>query len=668
METAKPSHRQASSLACITLARLWTAHRPLYAFVLSADKRNPALATKTPAFTAFALPRIGLGTRMLCEARHSTTLWKRRRPRLTNMRTIGSEEIMQMNAPCNVGGRRQRRSDGTLKRAALGVLIACVGVAGMTAGAATWTWTGGASPDATWSNPANWDAGSPPANGCDLVFPAGPSSKAPQNDIGQGTLSSINSVTIADSGYDVISSSGSTLTITAGFVNSSSSGVANWRIKLSLAQVQTFSTTSASASTAFFGTWNLNSYALTISGSGEMDNTAVISGTGGITKNGSGTLSLANLGNNTYTGKTTVNGGTLFVIQESNLGANPTSLAADQLKLDGGTLQAGLDFTIGAANRGITLGAGGGTISVDSEKTLTITKVIAGTGNLTKVGPGTVKLTTATSTYSGKTIISDGTLGINSEARLGAGTGTFVPDLLTISNGATLNFFGNFAISGTKRGITIGTGGGIISVDDTMVTEVKNVITGVGDLTKTGTGSLKLSTAANTYTGKTIANAGTLLIDSETRLGNNPASFTADQLTIQDGATLEAFGSFTINGSNRGLTLDSGAGTILVDSGFTLVVAEQIAGVGALQVNGPGSLTLSGASSFGGGTTVSAGTLRVANVSGSATGTGAVGVGAGATLSGNGRVGGAVTVADDPTAVLYPNSSGTLTAGDNFDD
>lgn len=603
---------------------------------------------------------------MLCEARHSTTLWERRRPWSANMRTIGSEEIMQMNAPCNVGGRRQRRRDGTLKRAAIGVLIACVGVAGMTAGAATWTWTGGASPDATWSNPGNWDAGSAPANGCDLVFPAGPSSKAPVNDIAQGTLSSINSVTIADAGYDVTSTSASTLTIANGFVNSSSSGVANWRIKLSLPQAQTFSTTSASASTAFFGTWNLNSYTLTISGSGDMDNTAVISGTGGIIKNGAGNLGLANLGNNIYTGKTTVNGGTVFVIQESNLGANPASLAADQLKLDGGTLQAGLDFTIDDSNRGITLGAGGGTISADFEKTLTIAKIIAGTGNLTKVGPGTVKLTIATSTYSGKTIINDGTLGINAEARLGAGTGTFVPDLLTIQNGATLNFFGNVTISGTKRGITLGTGGGIISVDDTMVTELKNVITGVGSLTKAGPGSLKLSTAANTYTGKTIANAGTLMIDSETRLGNNPASFTADQLTIQDGATLEAFASFTVDDSNRGMTLDTGAGTILADSGFTLAVAEQIAGAGALQVNGLGTLTLSGASSFSGGTTVSAGVLRVANVSGSATGTGAVGVGAGATLSGNGRVGGAVTVADNATAVLYPNSSGTLTAGDNI--
>ncbi len=66
-------------------------------------------------------------------------------------------------------------------------------------------------------------------------------------------------------------------------------------------------------------------------------------------------------------------------------------------------------------------------------------------------------------------------------------------------------------------------------------------------------------------------------------------------------------------------------------------------GEGALEKIGAGTLTLAGASVYTAGTTVSLGTLVVANRSGSATGTGAVSVPAG-TLGGSGIIAGAVTI------------------------
>jgi autotransporter-associated beta strand protein len=66
-------------------------------------------------------------------------------------------------------------------------------------------------------------------------------------------------------------------------------------------------------------------------------------------------------------------------------------------------------------------------------------------------------------------------------------------------------------------------------------------------------------------------------------------------------------------------------------------------GTGALSKIGNGTFTMSGASVYTAGTTVSAGTLVVANMTGSATGTGPVSVTAG-TLGGSGIIAGAVTV------------------------
>ncbi len=82
-------------------------------------------------------------------------------------------------------------------------------------------------------------------------------------------------------------------------------------------------------------------------------------------------------------------------------------------------------------------------------------------------------------------------------------------------------------------------------------------------------------------------------------------------------------------------------------------------GTGSLEKTGEGTLTLSGASVYTDGTTVSGGTLVVANTTGSATGTGAVSVNAG-TLGGSGIIAGAVAIGtgSGPGAFLAPAHGG----------
>jgi PKD repeat protein len=107
------------------------------------------------------------------------------------------------------------------------------------------------------------------------------------------------------------------------------------------------------------------------------------------------------------------------------------------------------------------------------------------------------------------------------------------------------------------------------------------------------------------------------------------------------------------------------ASTLIVTNG-TNAFSGMLGGPGPVTLDGPtnGVLALLGdSSSFGGDVTLSNGTVVVNNITGSATGTGAVNVLGGATLGGGGVISGRVTV----DGTLAPgNSPGTLTISNNL--
>jgi autotransporter-associated beta strand protein len=146
---------------------------------------------------------------------------------------------------------------------------------------------------------------------------------------------------------------------------------------------------------------------------------------------------------------------------------------------------------------------------------------------------------------------------------------------------------------------------------------------GHGDVVMDGTGTLTLS-GENTYSGRTIVNSGFVSVNTDINLGAAPASAAADRILI-NGGTLKATDSFTLNG-NRGIALGallgSGAGTIQVESGFTVdypgVMADSGVGADQFVKTGSGTLSLSGANAYSGATTISNGTVQIGN--GGATG------------------------------------------------
>ena len=108
-----------------------------------------------------------------------------------------------------------------------------------------------------------------------------------------------------------------------------------------------------------------------------------------LTKIGAGTLTLSGI--NAYSGGTIINGGTLAVSADNNLGS-----ASGALSFGGGTLQFLAGFSL---SRNVTLNAGGGTLDTNGNS-VTVSSPISGSGGLTKIGTGTLTLS-GVNTYAG---------------------------------------------------------------------------------------------------------------------------------------------------------------------------------------------------------------------------------------------------------------------------
>jgi autotransporter-associated beta strand protein len=451
-----------------------------------------------------------------------------------------------------------------------------------------------------------------------------------------------------------------------------------------------------SAMTITAGTFNMNSKNETIAsltGAGAVTNMGTLtlagtasttysgnaSGTGSLVKASTSTGTTTLSGSNSYSGGTTLNGGTLALGSSGAIGTTGT------ISFGGGTLQFSGSNTTDYSARFSNAASQAYSLDTNGQNVTLATALASSGGTLTKLGAGTLTLT-GTNTYTGLTTISAGTLSVGN-----GGTAGSIAD--GIANNAALIFnrsnalTHSGAISGTgtltkqgagaltlsnATGNTYG-GGTTVSAGQLIVTNTSGSGTGTGNVTVNG-GSLEVG---NGGTGGSVS--GNIVNNATVNFNRSDASSYAGQISGTGAVTKNGAGTHTLTGINSyggGTTVSAGTlqghtdslqgailnnAAVIFDQGFNGTYAGTMSGSGSLTKNGFSVVTLTAANSYAGGTTINAGTLLVNNTSGSGTGSGPVNV-VGGTLGGTGSVSGSVTVQNG--AVLSPGASiETLASG-----
>ena len=209
---------------------------------------------------------------------------------------------------------------------------------------------------------------------------------------------------------------------------------------------------------------------------------------------------------------------------------------------------------------------------------------LSSTGGVIKNGKGTLTLSANKSEYTGATIINGGTLAISALADGGTASsiGAATTDASNFQlNHATLTI--NNANTATNRGITI-TDTCNINIP-TGTTALKGIILGEGKLVKTGAGQVNITYAgANTWTGGTVLNEGTLAMGSwNTTFGKIGGNIEANSgtITIFNNNNTSAVPNF-----DYATTIPFGK-TVAIKAGDRCYINGSFHGAGTINLNMP---------------------------------------------------------------------------------
>ena len=471
------------------------------------------------------------------------------------------------------------------------------------------------------STASNWasdvggtDTSLTPGSGSTVIFSA--TGATNQGGMVLGTNMSIAGAVVSDTNAVVLNNTvnGHTLTMgAAGLQINSGAGAVTIAAPVVLGAAQSWLNDSGSL-LSLPGTIANGGFVYTLGGSGAVSLVGTVSGTGGLTKTGAGTLTIDSP--QTYTGVTTMLGGSILLTNSNALAT--TTVEGNGGALDFGALTApslgGLQGTqnlslLNASSAPITLTVGG------NNATTSYAGVLSGSAaSVVKVGTGSLTFT-GTNTYSGTTTVSRGVLFLGAAAPTIVGNlvmngpdttfvrtqqpnqfGSGVVANFTSASGAwnRFEFFGkNQTLAGVNTGTTTTQGGGILQNSETNGA-AGNVATltlnGAGDyvfnghlrdygnpaagtnplsLTKTGAGTQTLAGTVITYSGATTVNNGTLKL-TNTTVFTSPI---VNSSIVEFEATSGGASSGALSGA--GTYNKTGTGDFLLNSGQAITATGQ---------------------------------------------------------------------------------------------
>ncbi|MGB2092355.1 MAG: beta strand repeat-containing protein, partial [Akkermansiaceae bacterium] len=305
-----------------------------------------------------------------------------------------------------------------------------------------------------------------------------------------------------------------------------------------------------------------------------------ISGAGSIEQAGTGTTTL-NVAN-THTGGTTISAGTLVIDDASALGTGAVTLSGGMLADNvAGNTSSTNDIVATASTSSAIINTSGGASDFSGTLSGSGTLNFGGTGD-GQVGANVRNFGSWSGSFSG-TITHESVVGGNTLFLAGLNT----PSLKLSTSGSTSGAYTRFAGTSTIGELS-GTGGvirgrnGTLTVNQSTDTTYSGQLADEGTRTltfiKDGSGSLTLD-FANTYTGATTVNAGTITLTDAGRIGNGG-------LTVNNGGAL-SIANDDFNSLDGAITVNEG-GTLSTDS-----TGNNAHNIGAITLNG-GTLTSSG--------------------------------------------------------------------------
>jgi fibronectin-binding autotransporter adhesin len=381
------------------------------------------------------------------------------------------------------------------------------------------------------------------------------------------------------------------------------------------------------------GTVALGGNALTVNTATTGTFAGIISGSGSLTKTGTGILAMR--GATTFGVAATVNQGTL-AYAASNVFSGSASVVVAGGVLDMRT------FTDSVGGFAITTGTLNGTGTLTAP-----TYALGGGSVVANLGSGTANVTanTALGGRSAATVVNvtSGTLTLGSAGRFSASP--------------TVTIGGAIVLSGTETFGSLTGGGNVVVGSGTLTTGGNNttttfsgVISGAGGLTKSGSGGFTLA-GANTYGGATRVASGTLTLANPSAISGSSAvvvaggvfnlgsfSGTVPTVTLTGGTlagtgTLTTAGTYAIGGGS--VTANLGTGLIrstgLMSLGGAAASGTVSIASGTLTLASPGRLTANPAVSMGAGMGL---ILTGSETLGSLAGSGTVGINAGTLTTG----------------------------------